>query len=383
MRLKSIVKLGTIVSVLLFVLAVGYYVIMRLDMTERNREVDLFSFVPSDCAGVLDSDCVDMFSDRREMLNYSHDLDAFHATGLFKFLLDRLEEYAAVNGHGVSGQMDRLAVSFHSPSDADSQVVYFQMGAADVPVLTDILQEFAVSYFLPKEEAYRGEVMYVYPLSTEDFLAVYADEGVLVVSYQKSLIEKVIDARLDDTSLKDNEVFMQMLDKKKKGKDFLALYVRTSDTSFDGAEAEAWSEFNFHLNSDVLYLTGDTYVADGESYVNGLMARVDEMDVVREKGLMVSSRKDSTEVFMNDAFEANENGAGTLFNECVANLLADAPFVLVTDMEKVVSDPQRFQPYLPSFIIQHAAKLRRFILSVQVFVNQGRPSHIWVFTYKD
>ena len=103
MRLKSIVKLGTIVSVLLFVLAVGYYVIMRLDKTERNREVDLFSFVPSDCAGVLDSDCVDMFSDRREMLNYSHDLDAFHATGLFKFLLDRLEEYAAVNGSRKSG----------------------------------------------------------------------------------------------------------------------------------------------------------------------------------------------------------------------------------------------------------------------------------------
>lgn len=382
MRLKSIVKLGTMVSVLLFVLAVGYYVIMRLDMAERNRDADLFSFVPSDCVGVLDSDYIDVFLGNRQIFNYSQDLDAFHSTGLLKFLLGKLDEYATENGHGLSNQMNRLAVSFHNPSDSKNQVVYFRMGTADVQVLADILQEYAVSYFLPKEEVYRGETIYIYPLSTDDFLAVYADEGVFVVSYQKNLIEKVIDARLDETSLSHNELFMQMLDKK-KGKDFLALYVRTPAMLLGGVEAEAWSDFNFHLNSDVLYLTGDTYVAGGLSCIDQLMDRIGEMEVVHESDLIVSSRKDSTELFVNAAFESNESGVGTLFNECVANLLADAPFVLVTDMEKVVGNPERFQDYLPSFVLRNATKLRRFILSVQLYVNHGRPSHIWVFTYKD
>lgn len=382
MRLKSIVKWGTMVSVLLFVLAVGYYVMMRLDMTERNRDVNLFSFVPAGCAGVLDSNYMDVFLDNRQMFNYSHDLDAFHSTGLLKFLLGKLDEHAMENGHGLSNQMSRLVVSFHHPSDSKNQVVYLQMGTADVQVLTDILQEFTVSYFLPKEEVYRGETIYVYPLSTEDFLAVYIDEGALVVSYQKHLIEKVIDARLDETSLCDDALFMQMLDKK-KGKDFLTLYARTPAMLSGTVEPEAWSEFNFHLNSDVMYLTGDTYMADGLSCVDAMMNRIGEMETVREKDLIVSSRKDSTELFMNDAFEANENGVGALFNECVANLAADAPFTLVTDMERVVGDPQRFQDYLPSFVIENATKLRRFILSVQLSVNHGRPSHIWVFTYKD
>jgi len=55
MQLKTVVKIGTIVSVLLFCLAVGFYAFMRLDMAERNRDVNLYSLVPSNCVGVLES----------------------------------------------------------------------------------------------------------------------------------------------------------------------------------------------------------------------------------------------------------------------------------------------------------------------------------------
>ncbi len=58
MRLKTVVKLGTILSVLLFVLAVGYYAFMRLDMMDRNRNVDLFSLVRFGSVGVLESNSV-------------------------------------------------------------------------------------------------------------------------------------------------------------------------------------------------------------------------------------------------------------------------------------------------------------------------------------
>ena len=46
MRLRTVVKLGTIISVALFCLAIGYYAFMQLDTAGRNREVNLFSLIP-------------------------------------------------------------------------------------------------------------------------------------------------------------------------------------------------------------------------------------------------------------------------------------------------------------------------------------------------
>ena len=59
--MKMIVKIGTMISILLFVLAVGYFALVRLDITGRSRDINLFSLVPSDCIGVLESGNVNAF----------------------------------------------------------------------------------------------------------------------------------------------------------------------------------------------------------------------------------------------------------------------------------------------------------------------------------
>ena len=63
MRLRVIVKLGTIMSVLLFCMTLAYYAFMRLDMTERNRSVNLYSMVPAKCVAVMESDDIDRLLD--------------------------------------------------------------------------------------------------------------------------------------------------------------------------------------------------------------------------------------------------------------------------------------------------------------------------------
>ena len=97
---------------------------------------------------------------------------------------------------------------------------------------------------------------------------------------------------------------------------------------------------------------------------------------------MLSADKDSTALFMDQAFEANDSGNRTLFNECVANLSNEAFFSFVVDMQKVKDNPSRFQAYLPPFILKNASSFHAFILSVQLLLNEERPSYIWVFTYK-
>ena len=382
MRMKTVVKLGTILSVLLFVLAVGYYAFMRLDMMDRNRDVNLFSLVPSSSVGVLESNNVHAFFDDYSMLNYSDELEKMQFPGLFNFLIHGLNMYAGDNAHGLSYQMNQLVVSFHQPVTPHNQVVYLRLGMADEQLLSDMLREYVSGNFLPKEEEYRGKKILIYPLSHDEFLATYTEEGFVVLSYQKRLVEEVIDAQLDETALGYDTVFSHVLEKK-KSKDFLTLYGRSNSIPSLNLDSNTWSEYDFHLNSDVVYLTGDMYAFEINAEKENMVNSLNDMAVVKEEGLFVSAQKDSTSYYMDEAFDANDTGNRTLFNECVANLANEVDFSLVADMQKVEENPKRFESYLPSFMIENASLLRSFILSAQLSLNGERPSHIWVFTYKN
>ena len=382
MRLKTVAKLSVFVSVLLFCIAVGFYAFTRLDMTERNREVNLYSLVPADCVGVLESDNISYFLNELPSINYGKELSYFQFPGLFEFLLHNLNEYAVQNAHGLSNQMSHLMVSFHKPGNMNDQVVYFRMGTTDQQLLEDMLSEYAPVNFLPKEEKYRGKTIVVYPLGRDEFLASYSGDGFLALSYQKRLIEQVIDAKLDKTSLDEDEVFKQVL-AKKKSYHYLTLYARSAPMPFLDAEDKCWSEYEFHLNSDVLYLTGETFLADSSLDSSELFECIQLLDGEFENNRLISTNKDSTTVYVEQALEKMERGEQTLFNQCVTNLSKEAAFVLVADMDEVVKEPEYWAAYLPSFVLEKAMLFKPFILTAQLSLNKERPSHMWVFTYKN
>lgn len=380
MRLRTVVKLGTMISVLLFVVAVGYYAFMQLDMADRNRDVNLYSLVPTDCTAVLESDDISVFLNECPNLNYASELEHFQFPGLFNFIIGGLTEYTTENAHGLSSQMNRLLVSFHAPCGPRDQVIYFQTGTADETLLADMLQEYMPDRFLPKEEVYRGEKIVVYPLNHEEYLSVYAQSGFLAVSYQKMLIEKVIDAKLDDKSLKDDTVFSQVLKGKKSR--FLTLYTYGSVMPMMPEEVAGWNEFDFHLNSDVLYLTGDNYLSSDIEVADLVSDNLKEIPFVRKEGLLISADKDSTQWYMDKAYEENALGKQSFFNECVANLSYEACFSLVADMQCLDTDSQLLRPYLPAFIGENVPLFSSFVLSAQYSLENGKLSHIWTFTYK-
>lgn len=381
MRLKTVVKLGTVVSVLLFVLAVGYYAFMRLDMTGQHRDVNLYTLVPASCIGVLETEDINAFWEEYPNLNYSRELDEFQFPGLFHFLISELNEYTDET-HGLSNQMSRLLVSFHRSGASLDQVVYFHRGMTDEHLISDMLQEYVPGNFLPKEETYRGKTLQIYPLAQDEFLTTYTEADFVVLSYQKRLVEEVIDAQLDRKSLNDDAVFSAIL-QKKKSHDWVTLYGRSASLPFLNLDEGCWSEYDFYMNSDVVYLMGDTYLPENATCLEGLPERLAEVPVVREEGLMISAQKDSTAFYMNEAVVANDGITRTLFNECMANLSNEASFSLVADMEQVQKDPARLQAYLPSFVLDNVRLFRSFILSAQLTLSDERLSHIWVFTYKD
>ncbi len=382
MKLNTTIKLGTSISVLLLILAMGYYAFIQMDMTEHNRHFDLFSIVPSNCEGVLESNDINAFLNDYPLLNYSNELDQFHLQGDFHYILSQLNEYTTLNGHGLSNDMSHVVMSFHQPSTSTDQVIYLRTGKNDEMMIKDMLLEYAPTNFLPKSTKYRGKEIEIFPLG-EEFLASYSVEGYLVMSHQIRLIEQVIDAQLDGSSLSGNDVFHKMTQKKKK-KSFFTLYGRGASMPFLNLGNECWSEYDFHMNSDVVYLTGATVTANEASCdIENTHARIKQISPIHENNLIITVNRDSTIQLSNKAYEWNENGERTLFNECVANLSHEAVFTLVTDMQKVMDEPEKYKAYLPSFMLNNAFLFRPFILSAQLSTSSGKLSHMWIFTYKD
>ncbi len=101
--------------------------------------LNLFSLVPADCIGVLESDNINYFLNEFPQLNYSEELGNFQFPGLFNYVLGGLNEYTTNTAHGLSSKMSRVVVSFHSPGTPRDQVVYFRMGADDKETLGDML----------------------------------------------------------------------------------------------------------------------------------------------------------------------------------------------------------------------------------------------------
>ena len=380
MRTRTVVKLGTILSVVLFGIAVGFYAFTQLDRTTHNRHVNLFTLVPSHCISVLETDDAYGFLTEILMQNYGHELKQVNVVRQFDFILQGLNEYASRNAHGLSSQMNRMLISFHdSLSTIHDRVVYIGLGSADKRLLEDILHDCAPSGFIPKEEKYRGKQLLVYPLGGDVYLTSYLDEDFMVLSLQKRLIEQVVDAKLDKQSLNDDDAFGEIL-QKKKSKHNLTLYVRTSELPFLNTDVSCWSEYDFHLNSDVFYLTGETYLFD--------MTEVTWKNIgpnntfYEAENIFMTTEKDTMAYYIDRMYE-NDTINHSLFTQCMANLSKDASFTFVADMQKMNAESYGIINCFPSVVGQHFSLLESFILSMQYFYVGNKLSHIWVFTYKN
>jgi hypothetical protein len=99
------------------------------------------------------------------------------------------------------------------------------------------MEKFIVRYggssFPFKPFDYKGEAMRIYPMSDGRFLTAYFTRAFLVLSYQKRLVEDVIDTYLSKKSISTD-----------------TLYIRNTGN---------WTEFDVQTNSDAIYLSGVTH----------------------------------------------------------------------------------------------------------------------------
>ena len=377
--IRSVIKLGVVLSVVLFCIGIAFYGFARLSMADKENRVDIFEFVPKDCAGILETDNIDNFMHVFSQAAYSSQLDTLHRAGLMNDILSDLSRYSSAAAHGLSYQMNHVVISFHRPHTAMDVVAYFRIGKEGKHQLIEAVKGKHGADFVPKKETYRGKKIEIYPLSSTRYLSVYTTDGLVVVSYQKKLIEQVIDAVKDNNSLREDSVFTSIHHTQPAS--FITIYGRTPSVPFLGKEScHSWSEYDIHLNSEVFYLSGQMKEEQADC-LDRMLQAVHTVPVVSESdSLLVVSGRERVDSCISKVIASPSH---TLFDECVSNLSRDASYIMVTDMEKVAAAPEQFASYLPPFLIRHADLFRSFILSIQFTEVNNRLSHIFVFTYKE
>ncbi|OKZ11807.1 MAG: hypothetical protein BHV76_03435 [Phocaeicola plebeius] len=379
MQIRSVIKLGVVLSVVLFCIGIAFYGFARLSMADKENRVDIFEFVPKDCAGILETDNIDNFMHVFSQAAYSSQLDTLHRAGLMNDILSDLSRYSSAAAHGLSYQMNHVVISFHRPHTAMDVVAYFRIGKEGKHQLIEAVKGKHGADFIPKKETYRGKKIEIYPLSSTRYLSVYTTDGLVVVSYQKKLIEQVIDAVKDNNSLREDSVFTSIHHPQPAS--FITIYGRTPSVPFLGKEScHSWSEYDIHLNSEVFYLSGQMKEEQADC-LDRMLQAVHTVPVVSESdSLLVVSGRERVDSCISKVIASPSH---TLFDECVSNLSRDASYIMVADMEKVAAAPEQFASYLPPFLIRHADLFRSFILSIQFTEVNNRLSHIFVFTYKE
>ena len=379
MKLRTVTKLGVILSVILFSIGIGLYGFAKLSLNKQKSDVDILSFIPKSCNGVFETDNADYFLSEFTQMTYASQLGSLHQSGITGTLLDKLNQCTPTAIHGLNGQTNHMLVSFHSPGNPEDAIVYFSMGKEGKELLIETLRNACGSSFTPKKEKYRDKTIEIYPINPTKFIVLhYSKEGLLAISYQKRLIEEVIDAKKDHTSLRQDPIFTAI--HRTKSTNFMTLYGRTAPLPLLTQEESSpvWSEFDIHMNSEVFYLSGEMHEPDSCRY--STLHTLNSLSSHAEDSLLLISGTNQVDSCISSTIASPSH---TLFDECISNLSRNASCIMVADMDKVAQSPEKYTSYLPPFILQYPEFFRSFIISLQITKIDNHLTHIFVFTYKN
>lgn len=261
MKLKLIIRLAILLSVVLLCTGFGVYSFFRLNAEEHRQDFDLFSLVPQDVIAVLETDHLGELVSSIDRMKCSREGRFLYASDLFVLLKKGLHALIEESPHGLSVQMDKMLLSFHHPDNPSNQALYCAMGSGDYDFMESFIDKFSSDSFPSKYIDYRGEEIRIYPLADGRFLSVYLTRNFLVASFQKRLVEQIIDAYREKETLSHCKAFSQ-LSKEDKPNTEARLFVRMNAVSMgsDSLHAETqvggWTAYELRLEEEAIYCSG-------------------------------------------------------------------------------------------------------------------------------
>ena len=254
MKLRTIVKIAITSSVVLLCAGFALYSFFRLSAAEGKKDFNLYELVPPSASAVFVTDDILEFVAEVDDLACSKNQQYLHVSKLFSYLKQYLYTLQEEAPHGLSRQMNQMLISFHEPDNIHNQVLYCRLGEGDRQLIDRFVQKYVSSLYPPKTFKYKGEDITIYPMADGDFLACYLTSDFMALSYQKKLIETVIDAHKTGKSLADDPTFAEAAAPKKSPA------VATVYAHLEGMMG--WTEFDMKLKDDFIYFSGVSHYVD-------------------------------------------------------------------------------------------------------------------------
>lgn len=259
MPMKTSYKWIISVGIVLLLAAFIFWGYMQLYFQKESADTDLYTLVPKESKAILEVHDIYTLYNKIQHSQFKQEYESFHLSALVNFLAEHFYRLFEEQAHGLSVEMRRWLVSFHHPDGVYDQVVYGKLSERDYEIIRDLLQHNWSTPYALKKVNYREEEMLIIPLG-ENFLACYIQPGFYVLSFQKRLIENVIDTYKDKTSVLSDASF-EGLRKGRKHHEPLILYLQEDENRATGGGY--WSEFDIRMNESAVYLTSGNSGKEG------------------------------------------------------------------------------------------------------------------------
>ena len=157
MKLRLLIQIAVVVSIVLLCTGFGVYSFLRLNSVENRQDFNLYTLVPQDATAILETDrMADLVEDINE-LNCSKDNHFLYVSELFVYLKKYLYTLVEDTPHGLSKQMNKMLISFHEPDTPMNQVLYCSLGSGDYELVESFVEKYCSSSFPSKYFDYKGE----------------------------------------------------------------------------------------------------------------------------------------------------------------------------------------------------------------------------------
>ena len=123
MKLRTIVKIAVISSVVLLCTGFAMFSFFRLSAVEGRKDFNLYTLVPGSATVVLETDDLAGMIQGINELSCSKDRHFLYVSKLFSYLKLHLYTLLEDTPHGLSKQMNKVLLSFHEPDNDRNQVL--------------------------------------------------------------------------------------------------------------------------------------------------------------------------------------------------------------------------------------------------------------------
>lgn len=276
MKRRLLIRILMMASVLLVCGSVGWFFMSRLGKAEERASVSLYALIPSEAEAVLAIDDVEVFGQacRAFMPFVGETSDVMLYEAFTRWASDPAREGGAGSFRRQGGC--RVLVSFHASPAERGEVFYCHTGEGGVERASRFLRSLSVSSFPVKTLDCRGEQIQVYPLADGRFLAAYAGQGFLAVSFQSRLLEEVVKARQDSTGLATRSTLFREADVPHG--QVASLYLHADSVSMGEGEAAGvytlhvggWIRFGIRFRDGDCWLSGETDDAEAGTWLHAM-----------------------------------------------------------------------------------------------------------------